>query len=65
MADYRTALARVRGLGPARAGTDHFWMQRLTGVSNLFLLVFLFTWPRGVSLDRRDGRRQLIFKDIF
>jgi len=41
MADYRTSLARVRGLGPARAGTDHFWLQRLTAVSNLVLLVFL------------------------
>ncbi len=35
----RTPLARVRGLGPARAGTGHFWLQRLTALSNLVLVV--------------------------
>ena len=37
----RTPLARVRGLGSAREGTDHFWKQRLTAVSNLILVCFL------------------------
>ena len=38
----RTPLSRVRGLGSARAGTGHFWLQRMTAVSNLLLtLVFL------------------------
>jgi succinate dehydrogenase / fumarate reductase membrane anchor subunit len=41
MAQYRTSLARVRGLGSAKGGTDHFWHQRLTGVANLVLLAFL------------------------
>ncbi|GHC74071.1 succinate dehydrogenase, hydrophobic membrane anchor protein [Limoniibacter endophyticus] len=36
----RTPLGRVRGLGSAREGTGHFWTQRLTGVSNLFLTLF-------------------------
>ena len=40
MAGFRTPLSRVRGLGAAREGTAHFWYQRLTGVSNLFLIVF-------------------------
>jgi len=40
MASYRTPLARARGLGPARAGTDHFWKQRLTAVANVFLVSF-------------------------
>ena len=39
----RTPLARVRGLGSAREGTDHFWKQRLTAVSNL-ILVCLLIW---------------------
>jgi succinate dehydrogenase / fumarate reductase membrane anchor subunit len=30
-----TPLGRVRGLGSARSGTDHFWRQRLTAVANL------------------------------
>jgi succinate dehydrogenase / fumarate reductase membrane anchor subunit len=37
----RTPLAKVRGLGSARGGTDHFWKQRLTAVSNLVLACFL------------------------
>lgn len=38
---HRTPLARVRGLGSAREGTDHFWKQRLTAVSNFVLVCFL------------------------
>ncbi len=33
-----TPLARVRGLGSARSGTEHFWMQRLTAVANIPLV---------------------------
>lgn len=29
----RTPLARVRGLGSAKSGTEHFWEQRLTSVA--------------------------------
>ena len=47
-----TELGRVRGLGSAREGAHHWWMQRLTAVSNLLLftwfLVSLLTLP---SLD--------------
>jgi succinate dehydrogenase / fumarate reductase, membrane anchor subunit len=35
----RTPLARVRGLGSARSGTDHFWRQRLTAVANIPLTI--------------------------
>jgi succinate dehydrogenase / fumarate reductase membrane anchor subunit len=38
---YRTPLARVRGLGSAKEGADHFWQQRLTAVANIFLVAFL------------------------
>jgi succinate dehydrogenase / fumarate reductase membrane anchor subunit len=34
-----TPLSRVRGLGSARAGTDHFWRQRLTAVANVPLTI--------------------------
>lgn len=40
MADFRTPLSRVRGLGAAREGTGHFWRQRLTAVANIPLLLF-------------------------
>jgi succinate dehydrogenase / fumarate reductase membrane anchor subunit len=35
----RTPLARVRGLGSARSGTGHFWLQRLTAVANVPLVI--------------------------
>ncbi len=41
MADMRTPLGRVRGLGSARDGTNHFWRQRLTAVSNVPLVLFM------------------------
>jgi succinate dehydrogenase / fumarate reductase, membrane anchor subunit len=36
----RTPLSRVRGLGPARSGTGHFWLQRLTAMANVPLTVY-------------------------
>ena len=36
----RTPLAKVRGLGSAREGTEHFWRQRLTAVANVPLILF-------------------------
>jgi succinate dehydrogenase / fumarate reductase, membrane anchor subunit len=35
----RTPLARVRGRGAAKSGTDHFWRQRLTAVANIPLTI--------------------------
>lgn len=40
MADTRTPLAKVRGLGSAKEGTEHFWRQRLTAVANIPLMLF-------------------------
>ncbi len=40
MADMRTPLGRVRGLGSAKDGTEHFWRQRVTAIANIPLLLF-------------------------
>ena len=37
----RTPLKKVRGLGSAKEGTDHFWLQRVTAASNAILTLFL------------------------
>jgi succinate dehydrogenase / fumarate reductase, membrane anchor subunit len=38
-----TPLGRVRGLGSARSGTEHFWRKRLTAVANVPLIIgFVF-----------------------
>ena len=38
--DMRTPLGKVRGLGSAKEGTDHFWRQRVTAVANVPLIIF-------------------------
>ena len=38
---YRTPLSNVKGLGTANEGSEHFWRQRVTGLANLLLSVFL------------------------
>lgn len=37
--DFRTPMARVRGLGSAHSGTKHFWHQRLTAVAAIPLTI--------------------------
>jgi succinate dehydrogenase / fumarate reductase membrane anchor subunit len=48
MTNMRTPLGKVRGLGSAKEGTDHFWRQRLTALANvplfLFFVFFLITY---------------------
>jgi len=34
-ASMRTPLARARGLGSGRSGTEHFWHQRLTSLAGV------------------------------
>ncbi len=52
MADMRTPLAKVRGLGSAHEGTDHFWRQRLTAVANIPLFLFFVGFL--ISLNGAD-----------
>ena len=40
MADLRTPLSKVKGLGSAKEGTTHFWHQRLTAL----ILIPLVLW---------------------
>ncbi len=43
----RTPLARVRGLGTAKDGTHHWWMQRVTSIALVPLLLwFAFSMLR-------------------
>ncbi len=39
--DYQSPLAKVRGLGSAKAGSHHWWLQRITAVA----LIPLSFWP--------------------
>ena len=39
--DLRTPIARARGLGSAKDGTHHWWMQRITAIALVPLTVWL------------------------
>ena len=39
--NMRTPLKNVRRLGSAKEGADHFWLQRVTAVANIVLVIFL------------------------
>ncbi len=41
MADMKTPLAKVHGLGSAKDGTHHWWVQRVTAIANLPLVIFM------------------------
>jgi succinate dehydrogenase / fumarate reductase membrane anchor subunit len=45
-----TGIGRVRGLGSAKAGAHHWWLQRVTAAGNVLLLVWFV-----VSLFRLPG----------
>nr|VFJ46089.1 MAG: succinate dehydrogenase / fumarate reductase membrane anchor subunit [Candidatus Kentron sp. FM]VFJ55686.1 MAG: succinate dehydrogenase / fumarate reductase membrane anchor subunit [Candidatus Kentron sp. FM]VFK15640.1 MAG: succinate dehydrogenase / fumarate reductase membrane anchor subunit [Candidatus Kentron sp. FM] len=47
----RTPLAQVRGLGSARDGAHHWWMQRMTAV----MLIPLFVWFVGTMVAMGTG----------
>lgn len=56
----RTPLGKVRGLGSAKEGADHFWQQRVTAVANLFLGIF-FVWlvVSLIGADYAEARQTL------
>lgn len=41
MTAFRTPLKKVRGLGAAKGGTEHFIVQRVTAAANVLLIAFL------------------------
>lgn len=45
-----TPLRQARGLGPARAGAHHWWLERLSSASTLVLFIWFI-----VSLARLPG----------
>jgi succinate dehydrogenase / fumarate reductase membrane anchor subunit len=42
--NYRTPLARIRGLGSAHEGVQHWWHERLTSVAGIPLTLFLIAY---------------------
>jgi succinate dehydrogenase / fumarate reductase membrane anchor subunit len=47
-----TDLGRVRGLGAAKDGVHHWWLQRVTAIANMVLMLwFIFSLVRLPGLD--------------
>ena len=40
----KTPLGTVVGLGSAKTGTEHWWLQRVTAIANLPLVIFLIVF---------------------
>ena len=45
----RSPLGRVRGMGSARAGTHHWWMQRVTSIALLPLTIWFVASMIGLA----------------
>ena len=56
----KTPMKRVRGLGSARSGTEHFWLQRLTALANIPLTIgFLCVVYAALGKDAEAARAVL------
>jgi succinate dehydrogenase / fumarate reductase, membrane anchor subunit len=40
----KTPLGRVLGLGSAKSGTEHWWVQRVTAIAGIPLVIFLIAF---------------------
>ena len=54
----RTPLARARGLGTAKDGTQHFWLQRLTAIALVPLTIwFIIVLTSHLGMSRAELSR--------
>jgi succinate dehydrogenase / fumarate reductase, membrane anchor subunit len=56
----RTPMARVRGLGAAKSGTDHFWKTRVTAIANVPLTLGFVMIMMMLSRRDYDGAMALV-----
>lgn len=55
MSNLRTPLSRAKGLGSAKEGTGHFWVQRLTAISLIPMVIWVaFAVARLPSMSQAD-----------
>lgn len=60
----RTPLGRVRGLGAARSGTHHFFLQRVTGAANLLLTIAFIAIVISVAGDSYASMRATLANPV-
>lgn len=55
MSNLRTPLSQVKGLGSAKEGTGHFWVQRLTAIGLVPMVIWVaFAVARLPSMSQAD-----------
>ncbi len=55
MSNLRTPLSQVKGLGSAKEGTGHFWVQRLTAIGLVPMVIWIaFAVARLPSMSQAD-----------
>jgi len=55
MSNLRTPLSQVKGLGSAKEGTGHFWVQRLTAIGLIPMVIWItFAVARLPSMSQAD-----------
>ncbi len=64
MADLRSPLARVRGLGSAQDGTHHWWLQRVTAIALVPLVVWFIISMLRVAPEGQAAVRAWIASPI-
>jgi len=53
----KTPLGQVLGLGAAKAGTEHWWHQRLTAIAGIPLVIFLIGY---ILVHRGASRAEIV-----
>ena len=62
--DYRTPLAKARGLGSAKSGTTHWWMQRVTAVALIPLSFWLILFIQQLFHASYDEIKQWLISPV-
>ena len=62
--DYRTPLAKAQGLGSAKSGTTHWWMQRVTAVALIFLSFWLILFIQQLFYASYPEIKQWLVKPV-
>lgn len=58
---HRAPLGRARGLGSARCGANHWWLQRVTAVALVPLTIwFIFSVVRLIGADHQTATDWLV-----
>ena len=53
----KTPLGLVLGLGAAKAGTEHWWHQRVSAIAGIPLVIFLIGW---ILVHRGASRAEIL-----